>query len=401
VDRLQEVVVKIANTAVQFASTHQLIAQENRRESLQAWIGARPTGQPRPTERSGGTSLNIARSETFDYDEVTVGRAAYTSGLANLATRLGGATPQGRQSIGATGAANPAVPAMRSAASDENDAQLSLTPEQSMLIQLLEKLFGVKVHLSTPASAASRSCTSAPTTSVTPTGDPAPPPPRQGWGVDYQASVSYRESEQTTFSAGGVVRTSNGEDIAFKVELTMARSFATEQTVRIAGGDAAIDPLVVNYAGTAASLAGAHFEFDLDSDGEKEHLAAPANGSGFLALDRNGDGTINNGGELFGPASGDGFSDLATLDLDRNQWIDENDPSFERLRIWSPGVGSGAGSLASLKDRGIGALYLGQEATPFALKDQQNQLEAQVVASSVFLREDGSAGTVQQLNLVA
>lgn len=42
-----------------------------------------------------------------------------------------------------------------------------------------------------------------------------------------------------------------------------------------------------------------------------------------LSLDQNGNGEIDNGTELFGTKSGDGFADLARYDLDYNGWIDE------------------------------------------------------------------------------
>lgn len=42
------------------------------------------------------------------------------------------------------------------------------------------------------------------------------------------------------------------------------------------------------------------FKFDLNADGQNEDINFATNGSGYLALDRNGDGRINNGSELFG-----------------------------------------------------------------------------------------------------
>ena len=62
----------------------------------------------------------------------------------------------------------------------------------------------------------------------------------------------------------------------------------------------------------------------------------------FLALDLNGDGRINNGSELFGALSGNGFADLAQYDSDANGWIDENDEIFQRLKVWS-GADDGGG----------------------------------------------------------
>ena len=68
-----------------------------------------------------------------------------------------------------------------------------------------------------------------------------------------------------------------------------------------------------------------NFSFDLDSDGVKEDIPMIRPGSGFLALDLNKDGIINNGNELFGPHTGDGFVELSSYDKDTNNWIDEND----------------------------------------------------------------------------
>ena len=60
-------------------------------------------------------------------------------------------------------------------------------------------------------------------------------------------------------------------------------------------------------------------------------------GSGLLALDKNGDGIINNGTELFGPNTQDGFSELSKYDSDGNGWIDENDSVYDNLRICGKG----------------------------------------------------------------
>lgn len=65
----------------------------------------------------------------------------------------------------------------------------------------------------------------------------------------------------------------------------------------------------------AASLTERDFAFDIDLDGHADQIAFVGTGSGFLALDRNGDGEINDGSELFGPESGDGFAELAAYDL--------------------------------------------------------------------------------------
>ena len=67
---------------------------------------------------------------------------------------------------------------------------------------------------------------------------------------------------------------------------------------------------------------------------------------------------INDGNELFGTKSGDGFKDLAKYDKDRNGWIDEADDIFDDLRIWTKDE-QGNDKLLTLKEAGVGAIYLG------------------------------------------
>ena len=224
--------------------------------------------------------------------------------------------------------------------------------------------------------------------------------PAAGYGVDYARHESYSESEQTTLAASGVVHTSDGKEISFSVSLSMTRSYHEESDISIRAGDAPVtkDPLVVNFAGTAAQLTSQRFKFDLNADGQSEDINFVAGGSGFLALDRNADGRINNGSELFGAKSGDGFAELAALDSDANGWIDENDAAFSALRVWTKNA-AGKDLLSTLKEAGIGALSLAHVATPFALKDAANALQGEVKASGVFLRDEGSAGTLQQIDL--
>ncbi len=88
--------------------------------------------------------------------------------------------------------------------------------------------------------------------------------------------------------------------------------------------------------------------FDIDRDGEVEVLAwtSVGSGDGWLSLDRNGNGLIDDGGELFGnftdqPASEqpNGYLALAVFDDateggDNNGIIDDRDLIFEQLRVW-------------------------------------------------------------------
>ena len=213
-----------------------------------------------------------------------------------------------------------------------------------------------------------------------------------------ETTESIREHERTAFASTGKVRTADGRTLDFTLDLAMCRDFSCERKAITVEKAVLRDPLVINFDGKAAELSGKCFAFDLDCDGATESVAALASGSAYLAFDRNDDGRINDGGELFGTKSGNGFADLAAFDDDGNRWLDENDAVFDRLRIWEP-ADAGEARQSTLRERGVGALYLESVATPFSLTDSENRLLAQIRASGVYLREDGGVGTLQQVDL--
>ena len=213
-----------------------------------------------------------------------------------------------------------------------------------------------------------------------------------------ELTETLREHESTDFSSSGKVLTADGKTLDFKFDLAMCRDYACERKVINSGTVTLRDPLVINFDGRATELSGKNFEFDLDADGKSENIPGFASGTGYLAFDSNADGHINNGNELFGTRSGNGFADLAALDGDGNFWLDDNDSAFANLRIWQRGV-DGQDSLSTLHDKGVGALYLGSAETPFSLKNADNQLQAQIRSSGIYLREDGGTGALQQVDL--
>jgi hypothetical protein len=178
----------------------------------------------------------------------------------------------------------------------------------------------------------------------------------------------------------------------------MRRQFLSETRTEMRIGELQ-DPLVINFAGTAAELTERTFAFDLDSDGETEQIHFVGPNSGFLAPDANGNGSVDDGTELFGPNTGNGFAELSMYDEDGNNFIDEGDSIYAGLRIWQKDA-AGDDHLIALGQAGVGAIYLGSVATPFQVKDDDNQLQGIVRSSGIYLKEDGGAGTVQQLDLV-
>lgn len=209
------------------------------------------------------------------------------------------------------------------------------------------------------------------------------------------------EYEETTFSGKGIVKTSDGREIDFNIDVTMSRSM--ENYAKVTGtyesiGMKFIDPLVINLDSAPADISDQKFYFDLDCDGTDDEISMLGTGSGFLALDLNEDGRINDGSELFGTKSGDGFKDISRYDEDGNGWIDEADSVFDKLKIFAFNE-DGSESLYTLKDKGVGAIYLGSRETEFSVNNQENITNAQVRRTGLFLYESGMAGTMQHIDM--
>ncbi|MDR0818220.1 MAG: hypothetical protein LBN43_01440 [Oscillospiraceae bacterium] len=210
--------------------------------------------------------------------------------------------------------------------------------------------------------------------------------------LERETEVFRFESERLSYNATGLIQTADGKSISIDISMNMSRQSSFYLNVKSQQQVAMCDPLVINYSGTAASLSGEKFEFDLDIDGKADNISFAGEGSGFLALDRNGDGKINDGSELFGPKTGSGFGELRELDDDGNGWIDENDDIYSKLRIWSKDK-DGNDQLFTLKELDVGAIFLGDLETKFGLDGGQMR------STSFFLKDSGGAGFVSHIDL--
>ncbi len=280
-----------------------------------------------------------------------------------------------------------------------DDQDVLNTVEFNTFQNLIELLFGVRNMKRMPYSRLEEMLSSSNRDSSSVT-NYSGVTPTQTWGASYKEYHYFEEKEQTSFYSSGKVTTADGRSIDFDVEAYMSRTFMEETSFEVNYKQAAtVDPLVINFSSNMVDVSDQTFLFDLDCDGELDNLSLLGQLSGFLSLDRNGDGIINDGSELFGARTGDGFKELAVFDMDGNGWIDESDEVFNQLRIWTKDK-DGNDRLVGLGVAGIGAIYLGNVQTNFSIHSQEdNELLAQVRTSGVFLKESGEAGTIQQVDM--
>ncbi len=131
-------------------------------------------------------------------------------------------------------------------------------------------------------------------------------------------------------------------------------------------------PLIIDTAGDGIALTSmsSGVSFDIDADGAKNETAWTVDADdAFLALDLNGNGSIDSGAELFGnhsigpdgQKSANGFLSLAKYDENRDGKIDAADSVFAKLRLWFDKNHNGiseADELVSLEDAGIVSISL-------------------------------------------
>ena len=207
----------------------------------------------------------------------------------------------------------------------------------------------------------------------------------------------YEEHESLSFSTMGHVQTDKGS-IDLNLNFSMSRDFVVENSIDIY---TAFDPLIINLEGNIPNLLEDTFSFDLDNDGKSDQISMLGSGSGFLALDKNKDGKVNQGSELFGTLTGNGFGELSAYDEDANSWIDENDSIFDSLQIWLKNEDKNEKELVGLGEVGVGAIYLNSESSEFTYKTASNNVLGEMKSAGIFLHEDGKVGNVSQIDFTA
>jgi Ca2+-binding RTX toxin-like protein len=158
-----------------------------------------------------------------------------------------------------------------------------------------------------------------------------------------------------------------------------------------------VDPIVLDLNGNGvelSSLNGSNVHFDYAGDGFAEQTGWVAASDGILAIDDNNNGIVDNGSELFGSATQDGFAVLEKFDSNGDGKIDAQDSEFGKLRIWrdlNQNGASDAGELQTLSELGITSISLSRASVNGTNAGHGVGYEA------VFTRTDGTTGVAQSI----
>ena len=169
------------------------------------------------------------------------------------------------------------------------------------------------------------------------------------------------------------------------------------------------DPLALDLDGDGIETRGVDGKvvFDHNNDGVKTGTGWLRPDDGWLVLDRNSNGTIDNGGELFGvdtvKADGtkatDGFDALSNLDSNDDGVFDAKDTRFADVRVWrdlnQDGV-SQSNELSTLAANSIRSISLSKTSATTNLGNGNAQ-----TATATFTRTDDTTGTAANLELVS
>ncbi len=204
------------------------------------------------------------------------------------------------------------------------------------------------------------------------------------------SSSSVQQSYEVNFQSQTFIQ--NGEEIRSRENARM--------TEMAASGVMEAEPLVFDLDGDGLELTTAEdgVNFDITGDGRTEQTAFVTGDDAFLALDRNGNGTIDSGKELFGDQHGakNGIEELRKFDDNSDGFIDEKDAVFEQLRLFIDRNGDGASQineLVSLHDEGILRISLDAQ-------DEDRRIAGnRMAASTWFERNNGSRNLIGEMYL--
>lgn len=211
-----------------------------------------------------------------------------------------------------------------------------------------------------------------------------------GFRFTMDSSYTYHEYERSDVQFSGDIQLADGTSISFNLHSSLEREVYFHESISLSFGTLPVDPLVIAIEASDVGFSNQRTAFDLNADGNTDSIATLDAGSYFLSLDKNNNGRIDDGSELFGPQSGQGFQELAAFDQDQNGFIDAGDAIFSSLRLTTLNA-DGSQTHFSLADKKIGALSVNSIDQQYHYVNANEQL-AQLKRSSYALKDGAQLG---------
>ncbi|BFM10658.1 hypothetical protein R50072_08110 [Simiduia litorea] len=203
--------------------------------------------------------------------------------------------------------------------------------------------------------------------------------------------IDEREASLVAFS---IDLTLDGNRVAGALRVQQSRTQHIEVSASAASIEKFLDPLVLNFNGPLA-LAEGSVQFDLDGDGHMDLLPNLVSDSYLLAWDKNANGHIDDGAEVVGALSGNGYADLRALDDNGDGFLSAADAGFQQLRLWRP---SAQGIGLALDARAVQAIFIGSIDSPFTLQAERGGAVLGRVRQSSFFVADNRVQLSQQVD---
>jgi hypothetical protein len=201
--------------------------------------------------------------------------------------------------------------------------------------------------------------------------------------VDIDSSKYVKNGEHVYIKTSHLVTEAQAEGGQNGAKMLRSRPFEMWVEARDASGKkegnscvykaSLISPVAIDFSGKGKlehiHVSQTNVNFDLNNDGVAERTGWLGASAGFVTLDRNGNGKIDNGSELFGnhtvnvngKLAQNGFEALAALDTNKDGLISKQDKQFASLKIWRDSNGNGvseANELKSFAESGVSELNL-------------------------------------------
>jgi len=207
---------------------------------------------------------------------------------------------------------------------------------------------------------------------------------------------SYVEEKQSQFLAMEAnITLENGDTLDISLSIKFEQNFSEEKQWMTKNDEIFNDPLLISL-NNDNPITNSFFDFNVNAS-QKQLLYTNEN-SGYLVFDENNNNTVDDGSELFGPKTNDGYQELSGFDDDKNGWLDDADKIFKQLKLWTITEGEN-GKLSSLKELGIGALSLTKTSMSFIQKTDSETSTAQFKNASLGITSNYEAISMFQIDL--